>query len=154
MAVYATVADLQDRYEGTIPEDAHTRLEVKLVEAENLIVKLLGGPAALAARLARGAVTVDDLRTVECDMVLRLHRNPSGVTNQGAGPFTTGFNPTVASGNLWLTRENRALLGLRRSGAQSAEVVDDALRFPVKRRWAVDEPWRGNASHPEEDWYW
>jgi Gp19/Gp15/Gp42-like protein len=144
---YATVNDLRDRYEQPIPDDDHTEtvLGNKLAQAERLITARLRQPIADA--ITAGRTTGEDVVDVLCDMVLRVVRNTAGVQAQTAGPFSQSFNATVASGNLWLTRENIAQLGLKRRRSGSAEMVDDALPYVVRPRCSPE--W-SNAPQPDE----
>jgi hypothetical protein len=144
---YATVDDLRDRFEGTIPDSSETMLEIKIEQAERLVRAILR--AEIAAVIAAGRATVEDVRDVVCDMVLRTVRNTAGVTSQTAGPFSQSFDAAVASGKLWLTRENRLQLGLRRARSGSAEMVDEVMPYVLQPPcW----PELSNASQPD-DWY-
>lgn len=151
MATYATVDDLRASYfEGDLPESLNDKLEVKLDEAEEILRSYVPG-GDLAAWVAAGHTNPDRLRMVLCSMVLRVVRNPTGAATQSAGPFSMSLDKAVASGRLWLTRDDRRLLGLRR-GAQSVEMVDDALRcLPVSPfgPWPVE---RSNATRRGDCW--
>ena len=69
------------------------------------------------------------------------------MTAQTAGPFSQTFDVAVASGKLWLTRENRMQLGLtRRTGP--AEIVDESLPDVVRRQLL---PERTNRWHPDDE---
>lgn len=128
MATYATVDDLRASYfEGDIPDSLDAKLTVKLDEAEEIVRSLVPG-GDLAAWITAGRTNAARVRMVLCNMVLRVLRNPTGVSTQSAGPFSMTLDRTVASGSLWLTREDRRLLGLA-GAAQSVEMVDDALPY-------------------------
>lgn len=127
---YATFDDLQERFEGEIPGSSMILLERKIAQAERLIRSRLH--AEIEDWITAGRTTADDVKDVVCEMVLRTVRNSSGVTAQTAGPFSQQFDAAVASGKLWLTRENRMQLGLRRARSGAAEVVDDALEHVIR----------------------
>lgn len=133
---YVTVDDLRARYEGTIPAASEVALTFKIEQAERLIAARLH--TDIASWITAGKTTVGDVVDVVCDMVLRTVRNTTGVTAQSAGPFSQTFDAAVASGKLWLTRENRMQLGLRRSRSGSAELVDDALECVIRPRCFPD----------------
>lgn len=127
---YATVEDLQNRFEGTIPDALGTVLGNKIAQAERIIRAVLereSGFATIDAAIEAGKTTPDDVEDVVCSMVLRTVRNAAGVTSQTAGPFSQTLDAAVASGKLWLTREDRLQLGLRRRRSGSAAMVDDNL---------------------------
>jgi len=124
---YVTVDDLRDRYEGVIAASSDVALSIKIEQAERLIRARLH--AEIADWITAGNTTAEDVADVVADMVLRTVRNTTGVTAQSAGPFSQTFDASVASGKLWLTRENRMQLGLRRTRSGSAELVDDALPY-------------------------
>lgn len=149
---YATVEDLRTRFEGTIPESSAPMLDAKIGQAERIIRARLH--EEIAAAIAAARTTAEDVRDVLCDMVLRTLRNASGVTAQSAGPFSQSFDAAVASGKLWLTRENRLQLGLRRRRSGSAELVDDALpdilRPPLECTPTFFPP--RNALRPPDEW--
>lgn len=133
---YATVDDLRGRFEGTIPEALETVLVNKIAQAERIIRATLqreSGFASIDDAIAAGKTTPDDVEDVVCSMVLRTVRNAGGVTSQTAGPFSQTLDAAVASGKLWLTREDRLQLGLRRRRAGSAAMVDDNLPHVLVR---------------------
>lgn len=150
MATYATPDDLRARFEGDLPESADERLVVKLDDAERLLSRYVPS-RDIAAHILAGRATAEDVRQVLCNMVLRVLRNPTGANSQTAGPFSMSLDRQVAAGRLWLTRDDRRLLGLQ-AGAQSAEMVDDAL--PCLAR-SPHRPWpiiRDNGPEPEDTW--
>ena len=127
---YATVDDLRERYEGSIAQSSEVPLTRKIEQAERLIRSRLH--TEIADWITAGKTTAEDVQDVVCEMVLRTVRNTTGVTAQSAGPFSQTFDAAVASGKLWLTRENRSQLGLRRTRSASAEIVDDALEYVIR----------------------
>ncbi len=129
MATYATVDDLRDRYEGDIPESLEEKLTVRIEEAELIVARPMRGN--IAAWIAAGKTSAAEVKMVLCNMVLRVLRNPGGTTVQSAGPFAQTLDKAVASGKLFLTRDDRRALGLRR-GPTSIEMKDDALARPLR----------------------
>lgn len=131
MSVYATVVDLKEEYEGDIPAALEPKLQRKLDNAEEILASYVRG-GDIAAHIAAGKTTSARVRIVLCNMVLRVLRNPTGARTQTAGPFSMTLDQAVSSGKLFLTRDDRRLLGLRR-GPTSVEMVDDALPFILRR---------------------
>ena len=129
MATYATVDDLRDRFEGDIPDSLEEKLTVRIEDAELIVARPMRGD--IAAWIAAGKTTAAEVKMVLCNMVLRVLRNPTGTTTQSAGPFTATLDKAVASGKLFLTRDDRKALGLRR-GRVSVEMEDDALASPLR----------------------
>jgi Phage protein Gp19/Gp15/Gp42 len=151
VAVYATVDDLRDSYfEGDIAASLDEKLTVKLDEAEEIVSSYLPN-GDIPAWIAAGNTNAKRVRMVLCSMVLRVLRNPTGANTQSAGPFSMTLDKAVASGKLWLTRDDRRLLGLRR-GAQSVEIVDDALPLLARSPHRLFPVIRSNGPEPEDDW--
>lgn len=150
MSIYATVDDLRNSFEGDIAPEQEPKLQHKLDEAEEIVASVVRG-GDIAAHIASGRTNANRVRIVLCNMVLRWLRNPSGSQTQTAGPFSQTLDKTVAAGKLFLTRDDRRLLGLRR-GPVSVELVDDALLYPHRPPRRL-EPELSNFS-PEyfEDW--
>jgi hypothetical protein len=134
MPVYATLEDLRGRYEGTIAAGAEQLTEMRLGEAQRLVeAKVRERGWTLEGLLEAARTTADDITDVVCGMVIRILRNPTGATSQSTGPFSVSVDPAAASGKLWLTKEDRSKLGLRRRTGGSAELVDDALPWVLRR---------------------
>lgn len=134
MPVYATLTDLRARYEGEVATAVEGVVEMRLGEAQRLVeakVREIGW--TVERLLDAGRTTPDDVTDVVCGMVIRILRNPSGATSQSTGPFSVSLDQAAASGKLWLSREDRTRLGLRRRTGGSAELVDDALPCVLRR---------------------
>lgn len=150
MATFATVDDLRDSYfEGDIPEALNPKLEVKLDEAERMVARWVPG-RDIAAFIAAGHATANDVKQVLCNMVLRIVRNPGGASSQSAGPFSMTLDRQVAAGRLLLTRDDRRLLGLQ-TGATSVEMVDDALPHLARSPHRPNPVYRSNRSCCEDE---
>lgn len=147
MTTYATLGDLQERYEGNVDLNDESFVTARLGEAERLVKATMRARGVdLDAAVTAGRTTADDVRDVVCGMVIRTLRNPTGATSQTAGPFSMTVDPVTATGKLWLSREDRVKLGLRPK-AQSAEMVDDVLPWVLVR---PPRHWR----HDPDDWCW
>jgi hypothetical protein len=126
---WATVNDVQVRYEEPISSSSVLSLETKLDDAEAIIISKMG---PIQAAIDAGRTTADLVKIVLCNMVLRWLRNPTGMQQETVGPFSYSRDSGVASGRLFLSKDDRGLLGLQR-GAVSLQLADDALRHPT--RW-------------------
>jgi hypothetical protein len=62
------------------------------------------------ARLLSGALSENNYKRVVSDVVLRVLRNPGGVTSESEGGYTYATSALVASGSLWLTDGDRRTL--------------------------------------------
>lgn len=139
MATYAQLEDLLSRYEQPIPESSSAVVETRLDEAERLIrATMRAAGLDLEEMITAGRTTADDVTDVICGMVARMLRNPTGAVSQSAGPFSMSVDPVAASGKLWLSREDKLKLGIRRRGGVSVELVDDALPCILRNPTCVD----------------
>ncbi|MDT0302904.1 Gp19/Gp15/Gp42 family protein [Streptomonospora wellingtoniae] len=132
MADFADVQDVRDRWEGDIPSgsDLEARVQVRLDDAEAILIQHAGD---VQARIDAGKTTAHLVKVVLCDMILRLLRNASGITQESAGPFSRSFDAAVASGKLFLIREDRRRLGMKgQAGSVSLSEADDALACPLR----------------------
>jgi hypothetical protein len=150
VSVYASLEDLRLEFEGTLAEDQDDKLQQKLDNAEEIVASYVRG-RDVAAHIAAGHTTAALVRLVVCDMVLRVLRNPAGVAQQSAGPFSVQVDQAVASGKLYLTRDDRRRLGLR-SGPVSVEMVDDALPYLAGSPRHPEPVIRSNGPEPEDHW--
>ncbi|WP_433662452.1 Gp19/Gp15/Gp42 family protein [Nocardia sp. CA-128927] len=112
MGVFASRQDLIASYEGELTERQLVFAETKILEAEALLMtlvpRLAGGPAAVP-QLVRTNAT----RAV-CAAVLRVVRNPAGVSYQATGGYTTRLSDNAATGELFFSTEELAPLRQRR----------------------------------------
>ena len=117
--LFADVADLEARWR-TLSDSEQAQAEVKLGDAS----------ALLSALLKKSGVTVDTsdeeqlktLKYVCCSMVIRAmssgESDTFGLTNQTttAGPYSQTFTFSNPSGDMYLTRLEKSLLGINTSG--------------------------------------
>ena len=131
MAMFAKVDDVLARYDGEPPLDKLDYIDTKLSDAERKVTAVAGD---LMSRIVSGQTTAQDVKIVLCDMVIRVLRNTDGVKTQSVGPFSYTLDTQVASGRLFVTREERRLLGMRSTaGSVSLSDADAALeRVPAR----------------------
>lgn len=123
MTIYATVDDVVSGFDGAVDKNRYDFIDEMIARAHRKLVSEVGDVAVL---IAGGRTTALCVRDVICNMVTRVARNPDGVRTQTAGPFSYTTDPQVAAGRLYLTREDRKLLGTV-SGPQTLTVQDPAL---------------------------
>lgn len=87
---YATFNDLVTAYEGTVPDTDRNRLEYLLRRASKRLDALV---PSLPHRLGLGELDPDLPNGLVVEAVLRVYRNPEGVTRDQMGPFSKEFNP-------------------------------------------------------------
>ncbi|RBO87967.1 hypothetical protein DFR74_110223 [Nocardia puris] len=88
--MYATLDDVRNRYEGEISGQEAEWVTARLADADALlramVPALADGPEAVAPLMAQNA------RRVIVDAVLRVLRNPAGLTEQSVGPFRVRYD--------------------------------------------------------------
>jgi hypothetical protein len=137
--MWATVEDVLGRWIGDdAPCDA-ARIQAWIADAETVILAEFPN---IQARIDDETLSLDRVRLVVARMVTRAFRNPTGTRQrqETTGPFTgsvtySGDNP----GDLWLTDEERGLLGLS-GGSQQAFTVS-TLNLPMPGWWAGPDRW-------------
>jgi hypothetical protein len=144
VVAWATALDVQARYEKDIPENLARVLDTKLDDAETIIIDRLGD---IQAAITAERTTATNVKLVLCEMVIRWLRNPSAMTSETVGPFGYRRDGSISSGKLYLTAQDRRMLGLK-AGAATIPLADDALRHPT-RRPGEREYWVGNAPPPD-----
>lgn len=89
MSVWATVTDVEDRYEGQAP----ARTQVLLDDAEALLRRQVKGIAARIALVSTDANWLDPalVRKVICDAVIRVLRNPKNLSWEREGDYSYGM---------------------------------------------------------------
>lgn len=108
MATYATWQDAVDTYELPLPVDHKPRIEKLLAQASARLTALV---PSLPARLAAETVDTELVSSLVVDAVLRVYRNPAGVTQQSTGPFTRSFNKDAQHSGIYFEPEQvQALL--------------------------------------------
>lgn len=93
MADYATWADVTVAYELPMPEEHRPRIEALLTQAS---VRLTALVPSLPARLTAETVNPELPKGMVVEAVLRVYRNPAGVTQQSSGPFSRSLSKDAA----------------------------------------------------------
>lgn len=100
ITLYATKADVREAYEGTIPDDTRNndRLDGLLRRASAKLGQLV---PSLDRRMAAGEVDPEVPAGMVVEAVLRVWRNPAGLTQQGVGPFQASYNAQAAKNEIF-----------------------------------------------------
>jgi hypothetical protein len=102
MAIYATFEDVKALYELPMPDDQQLRVEALLRQASARLTALV---PSLPARVEAGTVDPDLPGGMVVEAVLRVYRNPSGVTQQSTGPFSRSLHATAARNEIYFDPE-------------------------------------------------
>lgn len=128
--MYATVQDVEDRWR-TLSDAEKTRAEVLLDDAAVEI------DSACAPSVPPTEAELSARLIVSCRMVKRAMATSGGVEGvgvesiqAGAGPFQQTQKFSNPSGDLYLTRADRKLLGCGKQTAYTVPMVDRAAVTP------------------------
>lgn len=118
--VYATIDDLAARWRPLNPGEEETRAGVLLEDAA-VRIDAAKPPASPAIDLPARLI-------VSCEMVKRaLLTNPDQPaavsTTQSAGPWSSGITYANPTGDLYLSKADRSLLGISRQRAGSVDLA-------------------------------
>jgi hypothetical protein len=85
MGRFAEVSDVTDRFEGTIPDDRTAWVDTRIDDVEAALMGLVPSLEELANVIgeladASGAARLARVKTLVCEKVLHLYRNPDGAT--------------------------------------------------------------------------
>lgn len=128
MARYMSVGDLEDRLGAPFVDDDLPKVVAFLDDAEAIIDFPVG---VLDTRITRGTTTPDRIKVAIFNMIKRLLINPSGLRGETYPEYAYVVDPAASSSWLTLTRDDRALLGIRRT-ARSIAMGDTALTRPFR----------------------
>jgi len=154
MSVWATVTDVQDRYEDVAPAD---RTQVLLDDAEALLRKDVKGIATRIALLDTDAAWLDPalVRKVLCDAVIRVLRNPRSLSWEREGGYSYGMPISFKvneSGGLEFTPAEIELLAPTDTAAPKVGTIQlgDPYHFP-RIRWTQPpaDVWRDGSPSTE-----
>ncbi len=137
MGQFADFADVQAEFEGVMPSGREAWVTAKIDAVEARLIGLVPSLATLVE--AADPARFSRAKHLVVEKVLQLFRNPSGVTQQAAGPFSTAYSAGAASGAIIFTADELASIRLRtrRANLGMATVAPwRADRAPgVLRRW-------------------
>lgn len=109
---YATVTDVEARLGRELDEAEAQVVSVRLEDAELILRSRIPD---LDERIADGRIQEAAVVMIECEMVLRLVRNPEGYTAETDGNYSYQISSDVASGRLSVLPYEWGLIGIRGS---------------------------------------
>lgn len=136
MGTFAQFADVTAEFEGVMPSSRQTWVEAKIDAVEARLIGLVPSLANLVE--ADDPARFSRVKHLVVEKVLQLFRNPSGVTQQSAGPFSTAYSPGTASGAIVFTADELATVRQRTRRANLGTVTLApwrADRAPGVLRW-------------------
>lgn len=112
---YALPADVESRLVGrTLDAEEQAIIQTRLDDAEEIIRLRIPD---LEDQIAAGTIRERLVVMVEAESVLRLIRNPEGLTQETDGNYSYSISARVSSGVLEIRPEEWRLLGVRSSVA-------------------------------------
>ena len=138
---YATVADVQARYHEPLDDALITVVGTRLADAELILKNRIPD---LDDRVEASQNYHDIVVMIECEMVLRLIRNPDGFSQESDGNYSYAIYQQVASGRLEVLESEWELLNP--PGAGGMFVITPSLPGPELVEGLVDNlkgfpPW-------------
>lgn len=137
MAVYATVADVERRWNQTVTSSSLDHVETLIDDAETVVQAYVPD---LAERITAGKLTTAAVVHVVSAMVLRVLRNPQGYRSETAGDYSYQMDAATSAGRIFITAEERRLLLGGRGRVCTVTVGDEALEYVHRRpgdEWAT-----------------
>jgi hypothetical protein len=88
--LYCTFDDVSAAYEGTMPAGDRARVESLIRRASARLTHLM---PSIVPRIQNGDLDPELPAGLVIEAVLRVYRNPEGITAEEVGPFHKQFNP-------------------------------------------------------------
>lgn len=125
MTAYATLADFEDRYVGTLDADDMTRVETLLADA-----------SALVEEVAGGAITSPPATLVPlvCEVARRAFDNPAGLRGETIGDYT--WRVGESGSGVYLTANERRTVR-RAAGVLGVGSLTMSSDFPATQTLGV-----------------
>lgn len=106
MGQFAVAEDVASRFEGTLNDAQLSWVDVKILDAEALLVTHIPRLSTLELVTSNDMVNA---RRIVSDAVLRVLRNPAGIQQEEAGPWRVVRDKGASSGALFFTPEELAV---------------------------------------------
>ena len=123
----ATPADVEAAIGRPLSTQESAQAQYLLTYTEAILTRRLGD---LYDATADDDPTLDQVKMVEVNSVVRVLRNPAGVKSETAGPFQVSLDTSGRAGQLYISEDDWALLGV--SGATGA--------FSIAPTYAANDP--------------
>lgn len=138
MAAFATAQDLADRWRPLSPAE-ETRATVLLGDAA---ARIRAAVPDVDARIDDGTLDPELPLIVSVEMVRRamlapVDQAPAGQVQQTAGPFSQSVSYVNPTGDLYLTRDERRMLGGGRQRASSVDMTPPHTPWPATPWWVT-----------------
>lgn len=122
-----TPADIEDYFEQPLP--ANLDWVQKIID--RAVRALYALCQRIDERIASGELDPESVTDVVADAVLRVIRNPVGITNETEGNYGIGVNQMVASGDVWFPAKDIEQICGKSSG------LPRSARLRPNKCWAV-----------------
>jgi hypothetical protein len=129
---FADTTTVELAWNQPVTGDALDYVEYLIDKAERLVRDRVPG---LDARIAAGCPTEATVGDVVVDMVVRLLRNPEGLSSESAGDYSYQRNAATGEGRIFLRPDELARLLCNSGRVSSVPVGDNALLYPHRRDW-------------------
>jgi len=111
MGQFAEFFDVQAEFEGVMPSSRQPWADAKIDSVESRLIGLVPSLATLAAD--SDPARFSRVKHLVVEKVLGLFRNPGGIQQQTAGPFSTAYSPKATSMGIEFTEEELSTIRLR-----------------------------------------
>jgi hypothetical protein len=115
MGTFAQFTDVQAEFEGVMPSSRETWVDAKIDAVESRLIGLV--PSLSTLTVGIDPARFGRVKHLVVEKVLQLFRNPSGVTQQTAGPYSTAYGPATSSGSITFTPEELSTIRQRNKKA-------------------------------------
>lgn len=112
MSTYATAADVAALAARELSTEETALVERRLAQVERMILRRIPD---LADQIEDETVDLADVVDIEAEAVLRLVRNPEGLSSETDGNYSYQFSRETASGKLEILPHEWETLGVRPS---------------------------------------
>lgn len=126
--VYASIEDVRLAYEKTIPDDRAAWVTYLIGRASRRLNSLVPG---IQDRIDDRSLAVEDVRDVVVGAVLRIVRNPEGLSMEMEGSYSYQTRADVAGGALMFTSDDLNQVRARQTGTVGRPFES---RVPLYRR--------------------
>lgn len=141
MGEFASTDDVELAWNQPVTNEPY--VEYLIGKAERLVRDKVPTLDARILALTLSPATVGD---VVVDMVVRLLRNPEGLSSESAGDYSYQRNAATGEGRIFMRPDEIARLFGNPGRVSSVPVGDDALIRPVRRDWRATWRCRGEGS--------
>lgn len=111
MGHFANFEDVDNSFEGSIPEEMRVYIDTKIDEAETLLRTLV---PRLQQSPQLSEIDLSNAKRLVCAAVLRVFRNPIGLQSQTSGPWSQTLFEDNATGMLTFSDDDLAVFRLKK----------------------------------------